>query len=228
MRAGLLATVIVVALLPLGSASEPTWGDPAVARLRPGGSLGGYCTLNFVFTDAAGNAYIGTAAHCTDDSGDRVSTSGVGEWGTVVYDSDTAPGAARTVDFSLIRIDPEDVPNTHPSVLGVGGPTGIAARSELTTGERLDFHGYGLVFGSAPATRERFGVLVQTTPTLYRADMPAVNGDSGAPIVSADDGKAMGIVSHYGLPYSTDEGPLMTFVMAELQKANLGVSLVPG
>lgn len=61
--------------------------------------------------------------------------------------------------------------------------------------------------------------------------MPAVNGDSGAPLVELDSGKALGIISHYGLgsiPPTTGEGALTPFILSELAKAGWNVELATG
>ena len=224
---GLLVLPALAQPVDAGVTSTPAWGPLATATIRPGASLGGYCTFNFLFYDAS-NAYIGTAGHCTDKIGERVELGSGAQIGTVVYDSDKTAGADEDVDFSLIRLDADRVDEAHPQMLGFFGPTGIAPRAELTQGETLNVYGYGLVVGETGPTRARSGVLVGTTPTLYRADMPAVNGDSGAPLLEAQTGRAMGIISHYGLnPIvpTTDEGPLMTFVLDELDRAGFDVTL---
>jgi hypothetical protein len=228
----LLALLTLPAALPLvgaqvGTASAPAWG-PTNSPIRPGApaeTTEGYCTFNFLFYDNS-NAYIGTAAHCTDKVGDRVVRTGLGEIGTVVYDSDKAAGANRDVDFTLVRLDANRVAQANPLMYGFNAPTGSAPRTELRIGEPLGVYGYGLVFGDVPATRARQGVLVSTTSTLYRADLPAVNGDSGAPLIEIETGRAVGIISHYGFTAgTTDEGPLMSFIFSELQKANFNVQL---
>ena len=211
-----------------GNNTTVTWGDVASATIRPGASLGGYCTFNFLFTDGDGSAYIGTAGHCTDSVGERVALGAGGEIGAVVYDSDENAGANELVDFSLIRLDAEAVADAHPMMLGWDGPTGVLEPSEASLGDQVAFYGYGLVLGENEATRPRFGVLLGIDDELYSSDMPAVNGDSGSPIIHMDTGKALGIVSHYGFgatPPTTDEGPVMTFILAELAKAGFVVEL---
>lgn len=217
---------------PVPAAWEPAWGDPASAAVRPGASLGGYCTFNFLYTghgpDGEAAAFIGTAGHCTEAIGERVEVPGSGEVGTVVYDSDVAPGADAAVDFALVRLDPAAVGSAHPSMLGHDGPSGAIDAADLAVGDPVGIHGYGVVFGDQEATRDRSGVLVDWDERLYRIDMPAVNGDSGSPILHLATGKALGIVSHYGLaavPPSTDEGPLVPFILEELAKAGFDVQV---
>lgn len=229
-------TAVVLSLLVVaapqagaGSASSarPAFGGTD-SPLRPGASLGGYCTFNFVFYDGRLSrgerpvAYIGTAGHCTEKVGERVVLPGVGEVGTVVYDSDKAKSK---VDFSLIQIDPDMVGRTNPQMLGWYGPTGFTTLADLQRLDVVDLHGYGLLLGENDATRSRQGRLVSWTEDEYVVDMPAVNGDSGSPLLQDRTGKALGVVSRYGFtatPPSTDVGPLMTYVFSELGKAGFG------
>lgn len=230
-----LLTTVALALVALGALPaaaapadpRPAFGDLA-SPIRPGASLGGYCTFNFVYYDSvleegqAPVAYIGTAGHCTDDVGERVELEGLGAIGTVVYDSDLVDSG---VDFSLIRIDGDLVGRTNPQMLGWDGPTGFATAADLQRGDIVDLHGYGLVLGQNDLTRDRQGVLVNWTEDEYVVDMPAVNGDSGSPLLQDRTGRALGIVSRYGfaaIPPSTDQGPLMPYIFRELARAGLG------
>lgn len=239
-----MARAIVVALLLLGvpltgpmagaQASEGStdgmdWASPDLASIYPGASLGGYCTFNFLFTDDAGSAYIGTAGHCTDGPGERVQLGSTGETiGTVVVDSDTSSEMADSADFSLVRLDADRIDEANPTVPTWGGPTGVLTEDAASPGMPVGFHGYGLLFELFEPTRSRAGVLVQMSQTHYDSDMPAVNGDSGAPIVGLDSGLAIGVVSHYGVfdvPPTTDEGPTVAFVLDQLAEAGWQVDL---
>lgn len=209
----------------------PAWGGED-APIRPGSSLGGYCTFNFVFytpgtATKAPKAYIGTAGHCTDKLGEEAELPGVGVIGKVVYDSDLVTGEYKGVDFSLIEIDPNLVGKTNPTVLGWGGPTRPATVEDFQAGDQVDVHGYGLVLGQNDVTRSRHGVLFSWTEKEYQADMPAVNGDSGSPLIHHETGAALGIISRYGftVPPSTDLGPLMTWILEALDAEGFNVRL---
>ena len=241
MRVRLLLAAVVVAALAIGSGGatasaedsdvRPAFGDLS-SPIRPGASLGGYCTFNWVFYDVvdagAGQvpaAYIGTAGHCTDEVGERVKLGTGPEIGTVVYDSDKA---ASTVDFSLIRLDASRVATTNPTMLGWGGPSGFVTPAQVAVGDQVDVHGYGIVLGDLDQTRSRYGFLVGKTDDEYVADMPAVNGDSGSPLLHHSTGKALGIISRYGffaVPPSTDTGPMMPWIFRELTEAGFNVTL---
>lgn len=207
---------------------EPAFGD-LESPIRPGSSLGGYCTFNWVFhqvvqptaeePEPVPEVYIGTAAHCTDDLGERTELAGFGEIGSVVYDADLANSDS---DFSLIRIDPELVGETNPQMRGFVGPTGYVVPDDLAVGDQVDVHGYGIALGWNDVTRSRFGFLTGWNDREYVADMPAVNGDSGSPLLHDETGKALGIISRYGItevPPSTDVGPLMGWILDDLVAA---------
>ncbi len=49
------------------AAAAPTWAPADTAEITPGVQMytdGAQCTANFVYTDGAGNTYVGYAAHC--------------------------------------------------------------------------------------------------------------------------------------------------------------------
>ena len=195
--------------------------------LRPGASLGGYCTFNFVFYGDGRPApvYIGTAAHCTERVGERVALGSGPTIGTVVYDSDVAGSAS---DFTLVKIDADMVARTTPKMLGTGGPYGVATLKMLEMGDRLDLHGQGIGFSDVPELRTRFGYLTNWNTREYAADLPSVNGDSGAPLLHHESGFALGIISRYGatgLPPSTDMGPLLSWILRELRAAGFSIRL---
>ena len=209
----------------------PAWGGED-APIRPGSSLGGSCTFNFVFytpgtATKAPKAYIGTAGHCTDKIGEETELPGVGAIGEVVYDSDLTEGDYEGVDFSLIELYPEMVAQTNPTVLHWGGPTRVATVEDFAVGDQVDVYGYGVVLGQNDVTRPRYGVLVSWTEQEYQADMPAVNGDSGSPLIHHETGAALGIISRYGftVPPSTDLGPLMTWILEALADEGFNVRL---
>ena len=213
---------------------KPSFG-PLSSPIRPGSSLGGYCTFNYIFYERAyptpevpnpvPDVFIGTAGHCTDELGERAVLEGLGEIGSVVYDSDVVD---KDVDFSLIRLDPERVAQTNPQMLGYEGPKGVATPAMLALGDRVDIYGYGLGVGIREETRPRWGLLTDWTDNEYVADMPAVNGDSGAPLLHDESGYALGIISRYGfsqVPPSTDVGPLITWALQEVRAAGFDVVL---
>ena len=194
---------------------QPAWGG-SDSPLRPGASLGG-CTFNFVFykpgtKSSPPKGYIGTAGHCTDALEEKVTQPTLGEIGQVVYDSDLVESG---VDFSLSEIFPKFISKTNPEVLHWGGPTRPSNDEDLQQGDRIDVYGYEIGVGSTEQTRPRYGVLFSWTDDEYKADMPAVNGDSGGPLIHHETEAAFGIISRYGFPdpatgdvvASTDLGP---------------------
>ena len=69
--AGLTAT-------PFGASAGPTWAPAATAAIHPGTMMytaGAQCTAKIVYTDDAGNVYVGYAAHCAGQ-GEATDTNG--------------------------------------------------------------------------------------------------------------------------------------------------------
>lgn len=214
--AALLAALLAA---PAAASSQGT--------LQPGDLVESYegwpCTLNFVF-DGPSDAYIGTAGHCVDTSvQERASNADLGEFGTFVYDNDALDFALVDVDDPLEGLLSADV-DGHP-----GTPTGVATPADTDQGDRLLLSGYGLGVSATEPTREqRPSVLVEHTATQYRSDGPVVYGDSGAPFVHAETGKALGIVSKYGVlgvPPTTDVGPTLDHILDVLHDDGWDVQL---
>src|SRR4051812_15186957 len=102
----LLAVLAVTALGPPTLASA--WAPASSATIHPGvmtftnapSFLGGasQCTANFVFTDAAGNVYLGQAAHCSS-TGEDTETNGCSTkslpLGTPIYSGDLVNGGIQ-------------------------------------------------------------------------------------------------------------------------------------
>ncbi len=104
-----LVPCIVVLGLYAGAGSASAWAPAGSATIHPGvmlftnasSFLGGAseCTANFVFTDAAGNTYIGQAAHCSS-TGEDTETNGCTTkslpLGTPIYTGDIVNGGVQT------------------------------------------------------------------------------------------------------------------------------------
>ena len=75
------AALLAVAGLAASSGSAdaaPTWAPASSALIHPGTMMytaGAQCTANFVYTDSAGNVYVGYAAHCAG-TGSSTDTNG--------------------------------------------------------------------------------------------------------------------------------------------------------
>ena len=246
------AFAVAPADVEVGPPTPAYAASPDEALLRPGAGmvepgadteepvpmteLDTFCSWNWVFHDVVRRdpqtgtyptpkAYIGTAAHCTDEVGQRVAAVDIGEFGTVVYDSDDIESQ---VDFSLVRIDADKVGQVHPQMFGFAAPTGFVTSEELAVGDVLAHHGYGLLLGQNDVTRDRYGLVVGKTEHEYVAETMAQFGDSGSPFARLETGEAVGIVSRYGLdrvPPSTDVGPLLPWILQHLADAGFRVEL---
>jgi hypothetical protein len=68
----LLLVAAGLAAAPSSASADPTWAPATTAAIHPGTMMytaGAQCTANFVFTDDAGNVYVGYAAHCAGQGG---------------------------------------------------------------------------------------------------------------------------------------------------------------
>lgn len=259
MRAALLALgVLLLSSLPATVPAPPADAVPAshgffvpymhLAALnipegiRPGGWVqvsGSDCTLSFVLRDTQGRLYITTAAHCanlgaraslTHDA--LVAAAATPEpFGTVVA---TWPGG---LDAALIRIDPEDYPKVNPTLIGWGGPTGLATGT-IPVGTETLHHGWGWVTWYEQQTRCRKGTLESGSGSTWWTEELGGGGDSGSAMMLAD-GRALGIVDWArdvevvpgtgGAFYAMSLGGVrMDAVITRLNQQGWGLSLVTG
>lgn len=183
------STILTLVLIALTAAGVQATVDP----IQPGDPFDGICTLDFVFDGANGSVYFGTAGHCVDD-GERVSTEGHGGFGTVVYVSDDE---GDRLDVALIEVDSDKEDAVEPTVKGhPGTPTGVTQDDGTQIGDRLLMSGYGVGYSTTQATREnRSAVLTFDNRIRYCSEAPVSFGDSGGPIVHAETGQALGVVS---------------------------------
>ena len=73
-----IMTALLLAVSPAPADSATVWAPADTAKIHPGTQMytsGAQCTGNFVFTDAAGNVYVGYAAHCAG-TGEATDTNG--------------------------------------------------------------------------------------------------------------------------------------------------------
>ncbi len=85
LRAVFVVVLLVLAggaVAPSGATADPTWAPAATAAIHPGTMMytdGAQCTANFVYTDTAGNVYVGYAAHCAGKGPGEVEHEQVGQ-----------------------------------------------------------------------------------------------------------------------------------------------------
>lgn len=205
-------------LIPIPHAL-PVGIDGARDGVHPGAVLEtriGFCTMNFLFEDPAGNRYIGSAGHCVLE-GPEIGSVDIGQktWapgtGPLAKDADgTVVGrfvyairkdsAAR--DFSLIRLNPAGVEESSPAMPHFGGPTGI----DTDTGHtpiQLDFFGNGVVLGDLLPARSLLALFGEPDPDEVLAFGLSAPGDSGSAVERAD-GKATGVLVAFGVGLQGD------------------------
>jgi hypothetical protein len=76
--AALASTILGVTAASAPAQAAPQWAPAASATIHPGTMMytaGAQCTANFVYTDSAGNVYLGYAAHCAG-TGSATDTDG--------------------------------------------------------------------------------------------------------------------------------------------------------
>lgn len=175
----------------------------------------GGCTANFVFTDGAGNAYLGTAGHCVLGGADEARDfdpgvfacvarcgPGGGVWvrlGPVLYARQNGPEGPLGNDFAWVLIPRELHHLVRPWMWLWGGPTGVAGALEPVPGQPLVHYGHGFLIGALFPTRGRAAlsvagpvgdepVVVEDEPVVgpfYSAVGDVAPGDSGSPIATA-------------------------------------------
>jgi hypothetical protein len=195
-------------------ASIPTaapFGVGSCPGVRPGAVIqtaAGACTLNFMFTDPAGDRYMGTAGHCI------LATSPIGQQdnGEVTFGPGEGPEAQDAAgerigefvyaiqsdpkDFALIRLD--DGVEASPQVCSFGGPTGVDdSRPGLLEPTVLSSYGNPLGLGTG-VTAKSFVALGMPDPDHVFATGLVLPGDSGGPVLNGA-GEAVGLVVTTGL-----------------------------
>ncbi len=221
-------SLLVVALLAAATAVVTLPARGAV--IQPGsGILAGssQCTLNWIY-DGAGGPYGGTAAHCVEGVGQRVSLLEDGtEFGSVAL--------FRTdLDYALIRIDAEDVSAVSPALRGHPNiPQGVSTVSTAQVGDTVQYSGYGVATMFTNITREsRQGILGYNDGTQHYSYGAVTPGDSGGPVADVTDGnKAFGIVNTVGVavagsaPQAGEGGLSLDALLADAASQGFAVSV---
>lgn len=179
-------------IAPLRTANDPPLIPETCAnRISPGSNVStpvGGCTANFIFRDAAGLWYVGTAGHCFSALGQRLTVNGLGQVGTVVYDINAGVGE----DFALVRVDANKVANVNPAMCQWGGPTGL---DHTGPSDVMRHYGFGIGYGTIQFTRARTGFGGTNAGHDFSFAGLVDSGDSGSG-ARRDDGSALGIITH--------------------------------
>ncbi|MBA3328974.1 MAG: hypothetical protein H0T43_11805 [Solirubrobacterales bacterium] len=216
----LLTSAAVLALLALPSSAS------AAGTLQPGAFMEtdvGQCTLSFAFT-GSGGTYFSTAAHCTEAANQVVRDMDGDRFGTVALRGDPDVNAE---DYAFILVDTEDLARVSPQVKGSPQyPTGVTTPGLTSFGDTIQLSGFGLPFRPLALTRERRNALMgNDTETTYDIIGPALQGDSGGPVVHIRTGRALGIVSRLCIGVCTAEGPTVQGALAKARARGLTLSI---
>ena len=209
---------------PDDEGSEFNLGSPNDSQIRPGAlisSSNGSCTSNFIYRDSSNRLYIGAAAHCfspdtnsgvdsceVDNAalGSAISIENASQNGTLAYsswrsmkDNGETPGNAACVfnDFALVRIDPADYDNVHPSAIAWGGPTQLL-RGNADVGDHAYSYGQSSSHSGIRSQEEKDGPVTSqvTSGWQYKIsfDNPGLPGDSGSAVLH-ETGAAFGVLT---------------------------------
>lgn len=251
--------VMAVAASSSGTATAAPQFVPAEsATIHPGVATtttgGGDCTSNFVFTNGT-EVFLGQAAHCSGTGssfaisgcdagslplGTPVTVEGADHPGTLAYSSwltmkargETNSDVCAGNDFALVKLHPDDVAKTNPTVPGFGGPTEVDVDGAAVN---EDVYTYGnSPLRPGPLSPQQ-GFVLGTTNGGWTYNIavltPSLPGDSGSGLLSSD-GKALGVVvtlaiaPNTGSNGATDLSRALTYAN---QYGDLGdLSLVPG
>lgn len=184
---------------------DPGWPPVEDATVRPGVKIAGGCTSNFVFSSPDNRTlYLGTAGHCVADveEGDSVVIRGGEVEGTLAFAS-----SGDGLDFALVELPDQARGTVHPSVLELGGPSGLA--ESVQQGDRVFVFGNSPYRDPTPAddldAREGYAVEGTNRTTEYHLYNPTVGGDSGSPVLTVD-GRALASHANTGVDAPVEEG----------------------
>lgn len=214
-----LATMAIAIALP-GAAQAAVTLQPGAFHETDAGS----CTLNFAYS-GGGKTYLGTAAHCVASIGQSVRDLDGTDFGKVAFIGDQN---VTQWDFAFIAVDPEDLGRVSAAVKGHPSfPKGSTVPADTLTGDTIQLSGYGLGYGTTPATQERRQAIMGFDDTeLYDVSGPIHWGDSGGPLVHVRTGKALGIVSRLCAGACSEEGPTVQGILAKAASRGFPVSLL--
>ena len=205
------------------AAGPPEWAPAEAATIFPGariktGNL--FCTANFVFYDAKGNAYVGQAARCAgaapsadaDKDGCAARSLPLGTnvlfpdsrvTGTLAYSSwitmqedvgEKDVTTCRANDFALIRVPDFAIGQVNPSVPLFGGPVGLDSDG-TEPGEIVVGWANSDIRGTMEDVKARQGFSVGDGPGnwvhLIYGVTPSIDGDGGGPYLDGG-GNALG------------------------------------
>jgi trypsin len=210
-------------------------GTALAVPIQPGAfvQVGSHpCTLGFVFDGTGamdGREFISTARHCVDVIGQHALDGRGDTIGRIAFISSASanPGS----DFALIEIGITRLRSVSPALRGHSAqPSGSTTAAETPDSDPIVISGYGDPFVKERRTREqRTGRMRFDDAGSFVAQGPIATGDSGAPIVEASSGKAIGTVADLcfggGADCNAARGPTVQGMLALTAQAGMPLRL---
>lgn len=215
---------------PGGQGNPRDFGEANDNQIRPGvqvSSPNGSCTSNFIYHDADGNLYIGAAAHCfspdTNSGVDACDATNAVPGSSVTIENASTPGQlfysswqamkengeaagsgiCQGNDFALVKIDPADIDNVHPSALVFGGPS-AAFEGDADVGDEVFSYGQSSLHLGVGSLQSKQGQITAQSADGWtysvQTDNPGLSGDSGSAVLH-ETGQALGVLVTVGVGF---------------------------
>lgn len=128
------------------------------------------------------------------EGADHMAVLAYNSWWTMQARGETDAATCADNDFALLRLHPDDAARAHPSMLGFGGPTGIA--QDEAAGDVLYTFGATTLRPGDDRLDARQGLLLIAGDWSHTALIatPGLPGDSGSAVIR-DDGAAVGVLT---------------------------------
>jgi trypsin len=207
----------------VGAAPDDRFADRVAMVLTRGGGSAGFCSALVL-----GPRILLTAAHCLralsdmavhyrDAAGAAIIIPVDAAIPHPLYRADAIQARVESIDLALIRAARPLDPRFVAAAIGEGGPPAIGSLAVVTgygAAREGDWSSGGVLRSVALAVREPVSTVLIWAADPSGREAGACNGDSGAPIWSADGSTAIAIVAWAQAPHGRGcggltQGPLL-------------------
>src|SRR5271163_3886009 len=218
-----LAAPLAPARALVGAAPDSRFADRVAMVLIRGGDSAGFCSALVL-----GPRILLTAAHCLrplrdlavhyrDAAGAAVIIPVDAAIAHPGYRADAIQARVESIDLALIRVARPLDPRFVAAAIGEGGPPAIGSLAVVTgygAAREGDWSSGGVLRSVALAVREPVSTVLIWAADPSGREAGACNGDSGAPVWSADGSTAIAIVAWAQAPHGRGcggltQGPLL-------------------